>query len=265
MPFAAPNGRVKNYEPNSFDGPVQTNQELYKGLSVSELSGHYPQVPRQVDDFKQPGDLYRLMSKDQQKRLVDNIAGSLAQVSRDDIVTRAIGHFAKADAELGRRITDAIPAHRGMVPAATGTVRAIAAGVSVNATSPRGDGLLMLACYYGHTDAVRALLDLGAEVNQLDGRGQSPLAGVAFKGLMEVAAQLVAAGAAIDARSADGRTPLMMAAAFNRVEMAKWLIAQGASPDARDAAGLSAIEIARAMAANDIVAMLSDLDHAPPS
>jgi len=45
MPVHAPNGRVKNYEPNSFDGPVQTNQELYAGISVSGACGHYPQVP----------------------------------------------------------------------------------------------------------------------------------------------------------------------------------------------------------------------------
>jgi catalase len=112
MPVHAPSGRLKTYEPNSFDGPVQTNQELYAGLGVAGTSGHYPQVPRAVDDFKQPGDLYRLMPKDAQQRLVDNIAGSLAQVSREDIVTRSIAHFAKADADLGRRITAAISAHR---------------------------------------------------------------------------------------------------------------------------------------------------------
>jgi catalase len=44
MPVHAPNGRVKNYEPNSFDGPVQTNQEPYAGIGVSGASGHYPQV-----------------------------------------------------------------------------------------------------------------------------------------------------------------------------------------------------------------------------
>jgi catalase len=69
-------------------------------------------VPREVDDFKQPGDLYRLQPKDAQQRLVDNIAGSLAQVSRDDIIERSIEHFRKADAEFGRRIAEAVAARR---------------------------------------------------------------------------------------------------------------------------------------------------------
>jgi catalase len=120
MPLHAPNGRVKNYEPNSFHGPVQTNQEMYAGIGVSGASGHYPQVPREVDDFKQPGDLYRLMPKDAQQRLVDNIAGSLAQVSREDIVARSVEHFRKADAELGRRILEGIAARRGASVAVAG-------------------------------------------------------------------------------------------------------------------------------------------------
>ena len=115
---------------------------------------------------------------------------------------------------------------------------------------------IWLRCSYGHTGAVRTLLDTGADANQPDGRGESPLAGVAFKGLIDVAELLVAGEAIIDAPSADGRTPLMMAAAFNRVEMVAWLLAHGASPDARDAAGLRAVDIARAMAANDVVAIL---------
>lgn len=112
MPVHAPDWREKNYEPNSANGPVQTNQELYAGLNVSGTSGHYPEVPRDVDDFKQPGDLYRLMPKDEQQRLVDNIAGTLAQVFRYDIITRSIEHFRKADAELGRRLTAAVAAQR---------------------------------------------------------------------------------------------------------------------------------------------------------
>jgi catalase len=65
-----------------------------------------------VDDFKQAGDLYRLQPKDAQQRLVDNLAGSLAQVSREDIITRSIEHFRKADAEFGRRVAEAVSTRR---------------------------------------------------------------------------------------------------------------------------------------------------------
>jgi catalase len=105
---AGDGGRSKNYEPNSFDGPVQTGQELYTGLSVSGTTGHYPQVQREVDDFMQAGDLYRLQPPDAQQRLVDNIAASLAQVSRDDIIARSTEHFRKADADFGRRLAERI-------------------------------------------------------------------------------------------------------------------------------------------------------------
>ena len=118
MPLRSANGRVKNYEPNSFDGPVQSNQEMYGGIGVSGASGHYPQVQREgIHDFEQPGDLYRLMPKDAQQRLVDNIAGSLAQVSREDIIARSVEHFRKADAELGRRIAEVIASRRGVAVA----------------------------------------------------------------------------------------------------------------------------------------------------
>jgi catalase len=114
MPPGGNGGRSKNYEPNSFDGPVQTNEELYAGVSVSGTTGHYPQVPRDVDDFAQAGDLYRLQPADAQQRLVDNIAGSLAQVSRDDIIARSVEHFRRADAEFGRRLAECIAARRSV-------------------------------------------------------------------------------------------------------------------------------------------------------
>jgi catalase len=112
--------RTRNYEPNSFDGPMQTNEEVYKGLMVTGVSGHYPQVPRDVDDFKQAGDLYRLQPAEAQQRLVDNIAGSLAQVSREDIIERSIAHFRNADATFGQRIADGVAARRKSRPALVG-------------------------------------------------------------------------------------------------------------------------------------------------
>ncbi len=60
------------------------------------------------DDFVQAGALYRVMSEDERERLVDNIAGSLAQVTREDIITRSIAHFRNADPEYGARIATAV-------------------------------------------------------------------------------------------------------------------------------------------------------------
>ncbi len=76
---------------------------------------NFPQIVREVDDFMQAGALYRLQAPDAQQRLVDNIAGSLAQVSHDDIISRSIGHFARADESFGQRITKAVADLRSVV------------------------------------------------------------------------------------------------------------------------------------------------------
>jgi len=106
-------GRSKNYEPNGFDGPVQTGEPLYAGLASDGASGTYVQERHaEDDDFVQAGNLYRLMKPDERTRLVENIAGSLAQVHRDDIVRGSIEHFRRADAEYGARVEAAVRAHR---------------------------------------------------------------------------------------------------------------------------------------------------------
>ena len=64
------------------------------------------------DDFAQAGLLYRVMKEDERARLVANIAGSLAQVSRADIVSRAIAHFRTADPEYGARVEAAVKERR---------------------------------------------------------------------------------------------------------------------------------------------------------
>ena len=101
-------GRSKNYEPNSFDGPVQTNQPHYRGLGVEGLSGTYECDRRKTDDFEQAGTLYRLIDASAKQRLVDNIAGSLAHVDHREIVDRSISYFSSADTEYGDRIERAV-------------------------------------------------------------------------------------------------------------------------------------------------------------
>ncbi|MCF2434981.1 catalase [Streptomyces thinghirensis] len=89
---------AKNYEPNSYDGPVETGRPLAAPLAVSGHTGTH-EAPQHTkdDDFFQAGELFRLMSEDEKKRLIANIAGGLSQVSRNDVVEKNLAHFHAAD------------------------------------------------------------------------------------------------------------------------------------------------------------------------
>jgi catalase len=60
------------------------------------------------NDFVQAGNLYRVTSVEAKNRLIDNVAGQLACVSRDDVIERSISNFRKADADYGERIEKAL-------------------------------------------------------------------------------------------------------------------------------------------------------------
>ncbi|MET7302417.1 catalase [Embleya sp. NPDC005575] len=108
-----PGGRAKNYEPNSFGGPYESGVPLWASTAVAGVTGtHEAPAHAQDDDYVQAGDLYRLMAADEQARLVANISGFLAQVSRDDIIDRVVGHFRAADRDYGDRIAAAVKALR---------------------------------------------------------------------------------------------------------------------------------------------------------
>ena len=113
MRFDDNGGRAKNYEPNSFDGPAQTGAAYDLNVPVTGTVGpHLPARHAEDNDFVQAGALYRVMKEDARQRLIDNIAGSLSQVSREDIIERALGHFRAADPEYGARLAQAVAARR---------------------------------------------------------------------------------------------------------------------------------------------------------
>ena len=64
------------------------------------------------DDFVQAGDLYRVMTEDERRCPMANIAGGLAQVSRADIIERSSANFRAADKDYGDRIAAAVAAAR---------------------------------------------------------------------------------------------------------------------------------------------------------
>jgi catalase len=113
MRFDGNGGRTKNYEPNGHDGPAETGEAYDLAYPLGGVVGPAPHVRHaEDDDHVQAGALYRVMTPEGRERLVENIAGSLAQVSREDVIARSVEHFRKADAEYGARIAEAVAAKR---------------------------------------------------------------------------------------------------------------------------------------------------------
>ena len=113
MAFGDNGGAAQNYEPNSYAGPAETGAPYDHGYDLAGRVGRYqPVVHAEDNDYVQAGALYRVMNEAARARLVDNLAGSLAQVSKLDVIERSVAHFAQADAGLGDRLARAIAEKR---------------------------------------------------------------------------------------------------------------------------------------------------------
>ena len=95
-------------------------------------------------------------------------------------------------------------------------VAALDRGVPTNLSNAKGDTLLILATYHGHTATVRALLERGADVTRVKDNGQTALAAAVFRNSAENATLLLDAGA--DPRQGP-RTALEVAQVFDLPEM----------------------------------------------
>ena len=88
-------GGAVNYEPNSMGGAVEDSRHLEPPLKVSGDADRYNHRVGN-DDYTQPGNLFRLMNKDQKEQLFSNIAEAMDGVP-ERIKVRQLVHFYKAD------------------------------------------------------------------------------------------------------------------------------------------------------------------------
>jgi catalase len=95
MRLDAPKGTDAYYEPNSFGGPAQDPRSAEPPLKISGNADRYNHRDGN-DDYTQPGNLFRLMTPEQQQRLFKNIAAAMAGVP-EKIIRRELMHFQKAD------------------------------------------------------------------------------------------------------------------------------------------------------------------------
>lgn len=103
MRFDSNGGSSPNYEPNSFGGPMENPQYRDLPLGLDGLPADRYNHREGNDDYKQPGDLFRLIGKAAQQRLIDNIVGSLSQAPKR-IQELQVGHFYKADPAYGEGV-----------------------------------------------------------------------------------------------------------------------------------------------------------------
>ena len=78
-------------------------------LKVSGAPGRYDHHEGN-DDYTQPGNLFRLMSADEQQRLFTNIAAAMVGVP-ENIIQRQLSHFQRADPAYAAGVAVAIGAN----------------------------------------------------------------------------------------------------------------------------------------------------------
>jgi catalase len=78
---------------------VQDGRHIEPPLKIAGDAARYDHRDGN-DDYRQPGDLFRLMLPEQKEQLFDNIKAAMDGVPLD-IVKRQIAHFYKADPEYG--------------------------------------------------------------------------------------------------------------------------------------------------------------------
>jgi catalase len=94
------------YEPNSFGGAAQDERFAEPPLAISGDAARYNHRDGN-DDYRQVGDLFRLMPQDAKERLFQNIAEAMTGVP-EPIIRRQLSHFSKADPAYGEGVARAL-------------------------------------------------------------------------------------------------------------------------------------------------------------
>jgi len=99
-------GNSANYEPNSFNGPSADSQFKEPALNLKGHADRYNHRDNN-DDYTQAGNLFRLLDKEAQDRLIANIVASMQGVP-EAIQKRQLFHFYQADPHYGQGIAEGL-------------------------------------------------------------------------------------------------------------------------------------------------------------
>ena len=104
-------------------------------------------------------------------------------------------------------------------------------GAKVEARTTDSWTPLIKACFYGHAEVARFLLDEGAAIEAKQDKGCTSLYFASQEGHIEVVKLLIAHGAVVDAPDNEGALPLFIASQFGHALAARELLAHGANPN----------------------------------
>ncbi|MDR1297417.1 MAG: catalase [Deltaproteobacteria bacterium] len=101
-------GGTTSYQPNSLGQWAEQREFAEPPLELAGALDYYePKADATDDCFKYPGQLYRLMSPEQKKILIDNTARNMEGVSAN-VRRRHAAHCYLADPEYGRSLAEAL-------------------------------------------------------------------------------------------------------------------------------------------------------------
>jgi uncharacterized protein len=139
-------------------------------------------------------------------------------------------------------------------------LRALLEGNPAFASMPDGQGYTPLhyAAYFGHLEAARFLLGIGAEVRavSLDPLRNHPLHAAASSGHGEIVQLLLDAGADANAEQTGQWTPLHGAAAAGHLGIVRTLLARGADTGRRSVSGATPLALAEEKGHAEVVRVL---------
>jgi len=104
MRFDDNGGASPNYEPNSFGGPKADPAFKEPPLKIRGDADWYEQKRGVDDDYIQPGNLFRLMTAEEQGRLCKHMVGSLGKAPKE-IQKKMLEHLRRADKAYGAGVT----------------------------------------------------------------------------------------------------------------------------------------------------------------
>ena len=107
-------GHVQNTQVNFYPNdradegaPIPTSGVEEPAMPLEENAWVKRYDTTDEDNYSQAGELYRMMSDNQKKQLVDNIAGGLSQATTS-VQHRMIEHFSRCDQAYGDQVKDAL-------------------------------------------------------------------------------------------------------------------------------------------------------------